>query len=612
MIVILTALDFEGAAVRAHLSGLRPHHHQAGTIFEVGHLADRPSCEVALAVIGMGTVNAAAITERAIAEFRPSAVVFVGVAGALRDWVKLGDIVVATRVYAHQGGRVDDDEFLARPRAWDTSHRLVHLAKHVRRSKAWPGADQTPAEVHFEPVAAGDVVLNSSNSPERARLRAHYNDAAAVEMESAGVALAGRHLHESTPTIAVRGISDLAGGAKHNSDGQGWQAVAARHAASFAIGLVTAVDDHASSPARPPVASPAPPSIQPPQPFQERTAPAGYTYNINNSGIDNTGGAYIGSILATAPVRIKQKVVNYAKRHPRRFALIVVALVIVVGGGGYLGVNALLPAEQASSAGSPGHAVLATSSGAACGLRSDRTAQCWGEAGSYSPPVGGLASISLAKELGCGLRADGTAVCWTPPSTGTRPDLLPSGRFQSVATGCGVRVDGTLHCWIGDDQPPAGKFSSLAHGQYGAWCGVRDDKSVTCWNPSGPALTDVPPGPFETVSVGGYHACGLRTDNTLACWGKDDERQASPPTGQFTAVTTGEEHSCALRTDQTVVCWGRAKDGQTEPPGGPFAALGAGTGGEYSCGLRADGTPECWGRLGRYAPPPGKLATSAR
>lgn len=242
MIVILTALDLEGAAVRAHLAGLKSHHHSAGTIFEVGHLTARPECTVALSVIGMGAVNAAAITERSITEFQPSAMVFVGVAGALREWIALGDVVVATRVYAYQGGRVDDDEFLARPRAWDTSHRLVQLAQHINRSKAWPTPAGGSVTVHFEPIAAGDVVLNSTTATEAQHLRSHYNDAAVVEMESAGMALAG-HLAESTPTIAIRGVSDRADGAKPDADRSGWQFVAANNAAAFAVGLAAAITE---------------------------------------------------------------------------------------------------------------------------------------------------------------------------------------------------------------------------------------------------------------------------------------------------------------------------------------------------------------------------------
>ena len=318
MIVILTALELEGGAVRAHLRHVRLHHHAAGTVFEVGMLAARPDCEVALAVIGMGTANAAVITERAIAEFRPSAVLFVGIAGGLRNWIALGDVVVATRVHAYQGGRVDGDEFLVRPQSWDTSHRLVQLAKLVSRSKAWPGAEESLAEVHFEPIAAGEVVLNSTTAPEHARLRTHYNDAVAVEMESSGVALAG-HLHESTPTAAVRGISDLADGNKVQADSGGWQTTAAANAAAFAVGLVAAIHENSSA------AGTEPPAVAA-QPVHVRH-------------VHNTQGNAIGDITTQGPVKIKQSVVNRVRRHPVAATLIALGVVVVLGlasWGGYL------------------------------------------------------------------------------------------------------------------------------------------------------------------------------------------------------------------------------------------------------------------------------------
>ncbi|MEU3622476.1 5'-methylthioadenosine/S-adenosylhomocysteine nucleosidase [Amycolatopsis coloradensis] len=325
MLVILTALDLEGAAIRKHLTNLRTHHHGAGTVFEVGALASRPSCEIALAVIGMGTVNAAAITERAITEFRPSAVLFVGIAGGLREWIALGDVVVATRVYAYQGGRVDGDEFLARPQAWDTSHRLVQLAKHVNRAQAWPGASETRAAVHFEPVAAGEIVLNSTSAPERDRLRSHYNDAAAVEMESSGVALAG-HLHEATPTIAIRGISDLADGNKHRVDSSGWQDTAVHNAAAFAVGLAQAIDQTLGRPTNPEEGH----TPTPNQPVPG--TPGGRTTSVSK-------GNAVGDIASTGPVTVDQKVTTYARRHPllvTLMAILLVAVLALAGWGTYL------------------------------------------------------------------------------------------------------------------------------------------------------------------------------------------------------------------------------------------------------------------------------------
>lgn len=251
MIVILTALAVEQEAVLAHLVDVREHRHAQGTLFDVGALAGHPEREVALGVTGQGTLAAATLTERAVAEFSPTAVLFVGVAGGLRDWLEIGDVVVGTKVYAYHGGKSTDAAFLSRPQSWAISHDLEQVARKVHRARKWheplapPGEEHAP-EVHFEPIAAGDVVLDSRTSAVADALRHNYNDAVAVEMEGAGFAAAG-HLAGRIATATVRGISDRADGSKSVTDGRGGQRRAARNAAAFAVALAAAVHDRSTS-----------------------------------------------------------------------------------------------------------------------------------------------------------------------------------------------------------------------------------------------------------------------------------------------------------------------------------------------------------------------------
>lgn len=237
LVVILTALNLEYDAVRRRLTNLSVHRHKHGTRFETGTIQGSSS-RVAIGLTSKGNEPAAVIAERAIQEFSPTAVVFVGVAGALWDSAKLGDVVFATHVYAYQGGTSEDDGLKARPRAWEVSHGIHQLGAAIERAKDW--ADQRspaaePPSVHFAPIAAGAIVQNSRTSSEAQWIRQHFNDALAIEMEAAGIAQAG-HL-SGAPVAIVRGISDYADGTKSSSNDRCWQPQAAANAAAFATRL---------------------------------------------------------------------------------------------------------------------------------------------------------------------------------------------------------------------------------------------------------------------------------------------------------------------------------------------------------------------------------------
>lgn len=237
--VVLTALDLEYESIRERLTNLRVQPHRAGTRFEVGRLAGH-DCRVAIAQVGKGNHTAAVLAERAISEFAPTALLFVGVAGALRASIALGDIVVATHVYAYHGGTSQDDGLMARPRTWEVSHGALQIAQHVNRIGEWrrflPTDSESPTVV-FGPIAAGEIVQDSVISAEAKWIRRHYNDACAIEMEAAGVAQAA-HLNDSLPVVVVRGVSDRADGGKAATDKVGWQPRAAANAAAFAVALL--------------------------------------------------------------------------------------------------------------------------------------------------------------------------------------------------------------------------------------------------------------------------------------------------------------------------------------------------------------------------------------
>ena len=236
-VVLLGALVEERQAVRSLLTGPYTWVHPAGSRYHIYPLPTHSS-RLVLGSTGRGNRSAAALTERAITTFKPTAVLVTGIAGGLRTDVQLGDVVVGTEVYAIHDGRDDRDRFRPRPRSWEASHWLLQLAEQVSTDRTWArrvSAQATP-RIHFGAIAAGDVLLNATHSLLAHQLHDRFGDAVAIDTEDAGSAQAS-HLHLGTPILTIRGISDLTSVDKNITDRAGWRAIAAAHAAAFAVAV---------------------------------------------------------------------------------------------------------------------------------------------------------------------------------------------------------------------------------------------------------------------------------------------------------------------------------------------------------------------------------------
>lgn len=238
--VILTAIPAEYRAVRAHLADLQEEMHPQGTIYERGKFAANGQVwEVAIVEVGAGNSATAVEAERAIAYFKPNVILFVGVAGGIKD-VALGDVVAATKVYGYESGKAKL-KFEPRPDVGLSTYNLIQRAKAEARKPDWlqrltePITTQTP-HVFVAPIAAGEKVVASTESSLWKFLRSSYGDAVAVEMEGRGL-LQAAHANQQVSALIVRGISDLING-KCEADTAGFQEIAARHASSFAFEIL--------------------------------------------------------------------------------------------------------------------------------------------------------------------------------------------------------------------------------------------------------------------------------------------------------------------------------------------------------------------------------------
>lgn len=231
--VILTALPLEYNAVRVYLTDLKEIVHK-GTIYEEGIFQGyKNEWKVGLTEFGMGNVGASTETERAISYFDPGIVLFVGIAGGIKD-VLHGDVVAATEIYAYESGK-DEETFKVRPKAGHSAYPLIQRARAEARKKTWlkrlnPEPARIPG-VQVAPMVAGEKVV-ANKGPLFNFIRNTYNDAIAVDMEGYGFLRAVEANRQQA--LVIRGISDLIDDKTEENDSK-YQKIAAEHASAFAF-----------------------------------------------------------------------------------------------------------------------------------------------------------------------------------------------------------------------------------------------------------------------------------------------------------------------------------------------------------------------------------------
>ena len=193
--------------------------------------------KIGLRLAGSKNTTVALETRHALEYFHPSIIILLGICGGVKD-VDIGDVVVGTKAYDYEAGKETENGFVSRPEVYRYDHELIQFAQFISQEGKWAKKFRPKKpNVVFGPIASGNKVIASTKSQTYQRLKFHYNDTTAIEMEASGFAEAVYPFLRYTRAINIRGVSDLLND-KSLSDSLGHQKSAVTHAASFVFEML--------------------------------------------------------------------------------------------------------------------------------------------------------------------------------------------------------------------------------------------------------------------------------------------------------------------------------------------------------------------------------------
>jgi len=253
VVVILTAIQEEYMAVRNHLKETKEAD-KNDTSYEAGifELNGKDIANIVIRECGAKNTTASQEAERAIQNFRPKCMLFVGIAGSRKpkDFA-VGDVIFPDKIYSYEGGKSEKESFKSRPDQASVSFALIEIAKKERRKEEWKALIKNEwkqdVKADLGIIASGEKLVEHCESDIGKILTNHFNDTSAVEMEGFGFAKSAATQGRETNDILVgivRGISDIIGqpesGAGESNDRRPENAkqFASDTAAAFAFWLI--------------------------------------------------------------------------------------------------------------------------------------------------------------------------------------------------------------------------------------------------------------------------------------------------------------------------------------------------------------------------------------
>ena len=228
-VAVIGAMEQEIALLRETMGNVKAISFGKFAAYE-GELAGK---RMVLALSGIGKVNAAVSTAWLIHQFDLDCVINTGSAGGLQGGMKQGDVIVGIQAAHHDADATAFDYVIGQlpqmPARYDSDATLVEHA--ARAAVAFDGA-----AIHRGLIVSGDQFINHPDKI--ARIRTHFPDALAVEMEAAAIAQTCYQF--ARPCVIIRALSDLADGEAEYSF-ETFLQMAATHSAEMVENLVKAL-----------------------------------------------------------------------------------------------------------------------------------------------------------------------------------------------------------------------------------------------------------------------------------------------------------------------------------------------------------------------------------
>ena len=148
--LILTTLEYESWAVKAHLVETEVLVGEKDALYECGRFPD-PAGDwmIVHAITPQGNSDAGLVASKAHEEFGSFDVqMFVGVAGSLKDDIPIGSVVIGDYVYNAQSVKISDNEILGRNPSLAAARELLNAARGVIHISDWANLIRAPSGRH--------------------------------------------------------------------------------------------------------------------------------------------------------------------------------------------------------------------------------------------------------------------------------------------------------------------------------------------------------------------------------------------------------------------------------------------------------------------------------